>query len=333
MPHNVYGCIADYLDLTQRPTPLIRLDDPLNPLAAAGVEIWMKILHHGTQPGKAIPVWSILADAERRGLLDGVHTIVDSSSGNTALALAAAAARASLRAVTVVPSDLPPGKLEPLRLIGAQVEFSGSGDPIQLARQIGERPGHFYLNQYFNESNPLGHERITGAQIVEQTGGSVTVAACAIGTAGTMLGVKRSFRKRGIDALVVGVICADGQSIPGMRDEARLRKIGLDWREADEIRNATLADAYFASLRMTQANVPCGPSAGAALWELLGFLSERNEEGRLDELRNAEGKVVAVIPVIDSLAPYWDKVSAALGPEQIVPQRMPLPAPALAVVR
>lgn len=324
-PDNVYG--SGYIIPANHETELVLLYENLNPLASDGIEIWVKILHQGTMPGKVIPVWSILKEALDSGKLEGVHTIVDSSSGNTALAMAAMAAAIARKAVAVVPQDLAPGKLEPLRLSGCRVEFAGDADPIRCAKELGTEPGHFYLNQYSNELNPLGHEMVTGEQIVRQTGGKVSIVACGMGTAGTMLGVKRCLRKHGINASVMGIICDDGEAIPGMRDEARLGKIGLNWREADEIRKVKSEDAYFASLRLTQANLPCGPSAGAALWGLLGALNFHKKHGTLDKLRNEDGKVLAVIPVIDSLAPYWDKVSTKLDPSQIKRQPMSLPPP------
>jgi cysteine synthase B len=327
MPPNCVYNSADYLSPYNHETDLVRLHEFLNPLAKDGVRIWMKILHQGTQPGKIIPVWSILMEAFESDKLNLVHTLVDSSSGNTALAMASMAAFLGKKAVAVVPQDLAPGKLEPLRLAGTKIEFAGDQDPILYAKELGERPGYFYLNQYNNELNPLGHEMITGEQIVRQTGGKVSVVACGMGTAGTMLGIKRCLRKHEIEAPVVGIICDDGEAIPGMRDEARLGKIGLNWREADEIRKVNSIDAYFASLRLTQAGLPCGPSAGAALWGLLGTLSLRRKHGTLDQLRNQDGNVFAVVPVVDSLAPYWDKVSTKLFPEQIQRQPMPLPPP------
>ena len=125
------------------PLPLVELPAALNPFAERKVRIFAKLLYLLPLLNlKSIPVLGMLEQAS----LDGVHTLVENSSGNTAFSLAIMARLFGIRAVrAIVPIDIAPGKLELLRLAGADVHFAPSeGGGVALARRVGKRSG--FLN-------------------------------------------------------------------------------------------------------------------------------------------------------------------------------------------
>ena len=107
------------------PLPLVELPEVLNPLAEHKVRIYAKLLYLLPLLNlKSLPVLKMLQEAS--GKLEGVHTIVENSSGNTAFSLASMARLYGIRSVrAIVPIDIAPGKLELLRLAGADVRLSG----------------------------------------------------------------------------------------------------------------------------------------------------------------------------------------------------------------
>jgi cysteine synthase len=299
------------------PTPLVEFPQHLNPFLSKRIRIFAKLAYLSPLLNiKYLPVFNMLLEAKREGLLEGVHTLVESSSGNTAFSLAVMAALFGIRRVfAYVPFDIAPGKLDMLRLIGVQPELKrGAPDEpssIQQAKDAGNQPGYFCLAQYENQNNPAAFEKWLAPQIWEQTEGRMTVIATGLGTTGTMIGTTNYFRRCPRKIAVVASKCAPNEAIPGVRSELKLREISFDWASTpDTIIEVSAKESFKRSLELCRSGMLAGPSSGFALAGLLHYLESRQEQ--IDELRNEEGEVVAVFICADTPLPYLDKYSTYL---------------------
>jgi len=316
------NAIRDFLNPENNPaTPLVELPDRLNPFRAQNVRIFGKLMYLLPLLSiKSLPAIKMLADAEAAGDLKGVHTIVESSSGNTAFALGVVAPQFGIRrVVAVVPWDIAPGKLELLRLCGVEPRLvkEGPDEPsgIAQAREGGRQPGWFNPGQYHNDSNPRASEKWVAPEIWRQTDGKLTVFATGLGTTGTLTGASRVFPRKSPKVTLVGVICAPGHAVPGVRSEKRLWEIAFPWREtADAIVEVETKESFKKSLELCRCGLMAGPSSGFALAGLLKFLQARVADSSLDTLRNENGEVLATFICADTPLPYLDKYSTHLDP-------------------
>jgi cysteine synthase len=299
------------------PVPLVELPASLNPLAGQKVRIFAKLLYLLPLLNlKSLPVLSMLQDAGKD--LDGVHTLVENSSGNMAFSLAIVARLFGIHSVrAIVPIDIAPGKLELLRLAGADVRFAPpEGGGIAMARRIGKRPGFRNLGQYENPANIEAHAKWTAKQVWEQTDGKLSIYAAGLGTTGTVLGAVRFFRENASKVSVLGVYCLPGNAVPGVRSLQTLQEISFDWQSEVPLRvGVTAIESYKKSLDLCRAGLLAGPSSGFALAGLLHYLGEQQNLG---DLRNAEGEIVAAFICCDTPFPYLDKYSTILDPADFI---------------
>jgi len=147
--------------------------------------------------------WSIIRTAEEAGLLGPGGKIVDITSGNTGIALAAIAARRGYTAKFYLSDNISPDKVALLRAYGAEVVTFPNGDladpafePALLQRIESENPDAYFTNQLGNPANPRAHYETTGPEIWRDTGGAVDVFVGGIGTGGTISGAGRYLRER-----------------------------------------------------------------------------------------------------------------------------------------
>jgi len=247
-----------------------------------------------------------------------VHAIIENSSGNTVTALAVAARLFGIDHIeAIVPSEATWQKLQMLRFFGIEPHVNQEPempDPtdersgISKAKKIGQQPGWMNPGQYDNPDNPKAHEKWTGPQIWEQTGGTITVFCGALGTTGTVVGNSVYLKSRNETIQVVGVMRAPDNYVPGPRTELLLRLIGFDWRpHTDSVQQATTVESYRMSMHLSRSGLYVGPSAGLSLVGLLKYLDERKSAGTLDELRNPDGEVVGVFICPDTPIPYFDE--------------------------
>ncbi len=304
------------------PLPLVELPAHLNPFAAQKVRIFAKLLYLlPLLNNKSLPVLKMLQDASHD--LEGVHTIVENSSGNTAFSLAIVARLYGIQNVrAIVPMDIAPGKLELLRLAGADVRFAPSnGGGIALAKQIGKKPGFLNLDQYGNPANIEAHAIWTARQVWEQTDGNLSIYCAGLGTTGTALGAVKFFREHGNKVTVVGTYVLPDAAIPGVRSIARLSEISFDWEsEVPNRVGAGTAESYKHSLDLCRGGLMAGPSSGFALAGLLRFLEQHPD---LDRFRNSDGEVVSVFICCDTPFPYLDKYSTILNPSDFAVRGVP----------
>ena len=310
--------VKHFLDPDRNPPlPLVELPISLNPFSEQKVRIFAKLLYLLPLMNlKSLPVLAMLQGASDE--LDGVHTIVENSSGNTAFSMAIMARLFGIWSVrAIVPLDIAPGKLELLRLAGADVRFAPpEGGGVALARRIGQRPGFLNLDQYGNQANVTAHAQWTTQQTWEQTKRKLTIYCAGLGTTGTALGAIQFFRKNASSVTVVGVYCLPNSAIPGVRSIERLQEVSFDWEaEIPHRVGAGTAESYKRSLDLCRAGLMAGPSSGFALAGLLRFLAGQAD---LDSFRNSDGDVVAVFVCCDTPFPYLDKYSTILDPADFI---------------
>ncbi len=305
------------------PTPLIELPASLNPFQKEKVRIFAKATFMGPLFNiKQLGALSLLEDAQASGKLKGVHTLVESSSGNMILGIAVLARFFGIpRVVGVVDRDIAPGKLEILRLFGVDPAFSdappAAKSGIAKAKELGKQRGWLNLGQYGNEANPAAYEKWLAPHLWEQTGGALTVFCAGMGTTGTLVGSSRYLKKKSKRITVVGVTPVT-DTVPGVRSTRRLKEITFDWPERLDRRvEIDTPSAYKASLALCRSGLLAGPSSGMALAGLLQFLGEKNERDSLDKLRNRNGEIVAAFVCPDSAMLYLEKYSTHLSPEDL----------------
>lgn len=315
--------IRDFLDPSHcPPTPLVELPAILNPLHSRRVRIFAKLAYLSPLLNvKHLPVFNMLREAEKAGHLDGVHTIVESSSGNTAFSLAVIARLFGIsRVIAYVPFDIAPGKLDMLRLAGAEPELkrsaAGETSSIDQARETGRKPGYFSPSQYENESNPQAFEKWLATEIWDQTEGKLTVFAAGLGTTGTVTGSAAFFRTCPRKVAVVGAMCAPDEAVPSVRSAAKLKEIRFDWTShVDASVEVGARESFRHSLGLCRAGMIAGPSSGFALAGLLHYL-EPKSDADLDALRNQDGDVLAAFVCGDTPLPYLDKYSTYLEADE-----------------
>jgi S-sulfo-L-cysteine synthase (O-acetyl-L-serine-dependent) len=254
-------------------TPLVRL-------RLAGVpdrvELWGKC--EWFNPGGSVKdrtALSIVEEGERSGALQRGRTIIDSSSGNTAVGLALVGRAKGYPVELVMPQSVGSERQRLCRAYGAKIVFtdaaSGSdGAIVKVRDMVAADPGRFfYADQYRNPANPLAHYRTTGPEIWEQTGGQVTHFVAGLGTSGTIVGTGRFLRERNPR---VRVVAAEPEhalhGLEGLKHMASAIVPEIyDARAHDEKVPVVSEDAYAVCDEVLRANgLLVGHSAGAALW-------------------------------------------------------------------
>src|SRR5580765_147139 len=188
-------------------TPLIRLHR-----VGAGLrgELWAKI-ESATPRGsvKDRPGLWMALDAEEEGRLRRRRVVLDATSGNTGVALAMVCAVRGFDLELCMPDKISVERKRIARAFGAQVVLTdpleGTDGAIREAqrRAAADPDRYVYVDQYSNPANPLAHELGTAAEIWKQSGGRVTHFVAGVGTSGTIVGVSRALRPKGVRIVAV----------------------------------------------------------------------------------------------------------------------------------
>ena len=191
-------------------TPLVRLDRltaHLPGVQIVGKAEWMN-------PGGSVKdraASSIVADAQRKGLLGPEKTLLDATSGNTGIAYAMLGAAQGFPVMLCMPSNVSVERKRILQAYGAEILWTdpadGSDGAIRMARKLAaESPEkYFYADQYGNDNNWLAHYRGTANEIWRQTEGTVTHFVSALGTSGTFMGTTRRLRELNPDVKCISM--------------------------------------------------------------------------------------------------------------------------------
>jgi len=195
-------------------TPLVKLNHLTRGL---GADVFVKVeARNPTYSVKCRIARSMIEDAQNRGTLKEGGTIVEPTSGNTGIAIAGAAAALGYKAILTMPETMSVERREVLVALGAQLVLTegpkGMKGAVEKALEIVKNtPGAIILQQFENPANPAAHERTTGPEIWEQTGGKVDVFVAGVGTGGTITGVSR-FIKKGVGAKLLSVAVEPAES-------------------------------------------------------------------------------------------------------------------------
>lgn len=244
---------------------------------------------------------SMIEDAEQRGILKPGATIIEPTSGNTGIGLAAVAAIKGYKTILTLPDTMSVERRNLLGAYGAQLVLTegakGMAGAVAKAEELKDSiPGAVILGQFDNQANAEAHRKTTGPEIWEQTEGKVDIFVAGVGTGGTITGVGEYLKEKNPNVKIVAVEPAGSPLLSG--GEAgphKLQGIGanfvpslLNTKIYDEIICIENEDAFAEGKRLAVTEgVLVGITSGAAL-KAAGILAEREEN---------KGKViVALLP-------------------------------------
>ena len=230
---------------------------------------------------------AMIEDGEGRGTLTREKTIIDSTSGNTGIALALMGAAKGYRVRLVMPANVSAERKALVTAYGAEIVYSDAGEgsdgAIRLVRDIvaGDPDAYFYPDQYSNPANPRAHYDGTAVEILEQTGGRITHFVAGLGTTGTFVGTARRLKEH--DGSVRTIAVEPEDSFHGLEGLKHLPTaiVPRIWDEtlADEVLWCPTEPAYDMARAVARGEgLLVGHSSGAALWAVRK-LAETIREG------------------------------------------------------
>lgn len=222
---------------------------------------------------------SILDDAEQSGKLKPGGTIIEPTSGNTGIGLAAVAAARGYKLIITMPETMSVERRMLMKAYGAELVLTdgkkGMSGAIEKAEELHrEIPGSLIAGQFTNPANPKAHFETTGPEIYRDTDGKVDIFVAGVGTGGTVSGVGKYLKSKNPDVKVVAVEPATSPVLTKGKSGAHgIQGIGagfvpdtLDTSVYDEVIAVEDADAYKFSRAVTASDgLLVGISAGAAL--------------------------------------------------------------------
>lgn len=223
---------------------------------------------------------SMLDDAEKKGLLRPGATVIEPTSGNTGIGLAAVAGARGYRVVIVMPDSMSLERRRLMKAYGAELVLTegakGMAGAIEKARELQQSiPGSLVAGQFVNPANPAAHEAATGPEIWEDTGGRIDVFVAGVGTGGTVTGVGRFLKSKNPQVRIVAVEPASSPVLSGGKPGPHgLQGIGagfvpeaLDPHIYDEVIPVEDPAAFELCRELgRKEGVLAGISSGAALW-------------------------------------------------------------------
>ncbi|WP_439591416.1 cysteine synthase A [Microbacterium sp.] len=244
---------------------------------------------------------AIVDAAEASGELKPGGTLVESTSGNTGIALAMVGAARGYRVILTMPASMSKERRTLLKAFGAELVLTdptkGMSFAVEEAKRIvAETPGAVWTRQFENEANPAIHRKTTAEEILRDTDGKVDYFVAGIGTAGTITGVGQLLKERVPGVKIVAVEPADSPILTkGTPGPHKIQGIGpnfvpeiLDRDVIDEVIDVEFDDAIrLARETATKDGILVGMSSGAAIWAALEVAKRPEAAGK---------NIVVIIP-------------------------------------
>ena len=237
---------------------------------------------------------AMIDDAEEKGLLKPGSVIIEPTSGNTGIGLAAVAAARGYRIIIVMPDTMSVERRQLMKAYGAELVLSegakGMKGAIAKADELAASiPGSFIPGQFVNPANPKAHFETTGPEIYADTDGEVDIFVAGVGTGGTITGVGEYLKSKKPEVKVVAVEPATSPVLSkGTAGAHKIQSIGagfvpkvLDTGVYDEIIPVANEDAFAVGKQIGKAEgVLVGISSGAAAWAAIELAKRPENEGK-----------------------------------------------------
>lgn len=291
----IYNSITDLIGKT----PLMELVNIENEFNSKAKIVAKLELFNPAGSAKDRVAKAMIEDAEEKGILKKGAVIIEPTSGNTGIGLAAVGSAKGYRVILTMPDTMSVERINLIKAYGAEVILTegakGMTGAIEKAELLHrEIPDSIIAGQFINPANPLAHYKTTGPEIWQDTEGKVDIFVAGIGTGGTVSGTGRFLKEKNPDIKIVGVEPASSPFITeGKAGAHKIQGIGagfipenLDLNVVDEVITITNEDALkTGNLIAKKEGILVGISSGAALYGAK-ILAERPEN---------EGKTIVVL--------------------------------------
>lgn len=273
-------------------TPLVRLNRVTD---GVGATVLAKLEYYNPASSVKDRIGIAMIDAaEASGQLQPGGTIVESTSGNTGIALAMVGAARGYRVILTMPASMSKERRVLLKAFGAEIVLTDptkgmKGAIEEVERIVAETPGAVWVRQFENEANPKVHRETTAQEILRDTDGDVDIFVAGVGTGGTITGTGQALKAIKPDVQVVAVEPKDSPVLSeGHPGPHKIQGIGpnfvpaiLDREVIDEVITVEFDDAIRVARELAaKEGLLVGMSSGAAVWAALQLAGRAENSGK-----------------------------------------------------